>query len=73
MKKSPSGFIDHAPERVFDGKSYSLILSTFDKRFATEKKKAIVKGGGQVRIYQGMQRNPSGNHEMKKAYYVYMR
>lgn len=73
MKKSPSGFIDHAQERVFEGKSYSLILSTFDKRFATEKKKKIMKNGGQVHIYQGMQRCPAGNHEMKKAYYVYMR
>lgn len=65
--------IDHAATRKFDGKSYSLILATFDKRFATEKKKKIMKGGGQVRIYQGMQRYPSGNHEMRKAYFVYMR
>jgi len=68
-----NGFIEHAQTRRFDGKTYSLIRSTFDKRTATEEKKKIMKTGGQVRIYQGMQRNPAGNHEMKKAYYVYMR
>lgn len=73
MKTSTLGFVEHAKERVFNGKSYSLIIQTFDKRFATEKKKKLMKDGAQVRIYQGMQRYPAGNHEMKKAYYVYMR
>ena len=73
MTKSPNGFIDHAQERTFDGKRYSLVRASFDKRTATEMKKKIMKTGGQVRIYEGIQRNPMGGHEMKKAYYVYMR